>query len=119
MKQQHKYTEVSLGRPAVFYLPSDKMATIIDGQKCRDMVTEFLKSEYGGFTDEGNSHNGFWLNSDGHKYEDKYQRYQVSFKGKRRIPKLKRFLAYLAKALDEECIFLQTGEDAFLIYPAD
>ncbi len=112
------FKEEVLGRPAVFLLPSDLMGIKVEGEKsCRQVVEEFLSNEYSGYTDEGSGHSGYWKSDSGKHFSDKYQKYRVSFSGKERIPKLKMFLAYLAKALGEECIYLETGEDACLIYP--
>ncbi len=119
LKLQAEYKEVSLGRPATFYLPSDYLGYPVDGKKgnCRHVVQKFLAKEYGGYTDEGSGHNGFWKSDDSRSYAGKYQKYVVSFEGKERIPKLKSFLAYIATALGEESIYLETGEDSCLIYP--
>ena len=114
---QNAYREESIGRPAVFLLPSDLMGTKIDGKTCRELVEGYLSEEYGGYTDEGSGHSGYWRNDSGNSFSDKYQKYRVSFQGRDRIPQLKSFLAYLAKDLGEESIYLETGEDAWLIYP--
>jgi hypothetical protein len=42
---------------------------------------------------------------------------KVSFKGKERIPKLQKFLAGMCRLMGEECLYLETGEDSWLIYP--
>lgn len=116
--RQSEFREEVLGRPAVFLLPSDLMGIKVEGDlSCRHVVEEFLSNRYGGYTDEGSSHNGYWRNSDGKDYTGKYQKYRVSFLGKERIPELKKFLAYIAAALKEESIYLETGEDALLIFP--
>ena len=113
-----EYLDEPLGRPAVFLLPSDLMGMKVENLKtCRQVVEDFLSSEYGGYTDEGGGHSGYWKGESGIDYKDKFQKYRVSFKGKDRIPKLKRFLSYIAYALGEESIYLETGEDAWLIYP--
>ena len=42
---------------------------------------------------------------------------KVSFRGKERIPKLQKFLAEICSVMREECIYLETGENSWLIYP--
>ena len=112
-----EFKVISIGRPAVFLLPSDLMGVMIDGKTCRELVESYMSSKFGGFTDEGAGHNGYWRNDLGKTYSGKFQRYRVSFKGKNLIPELQGFLAYLAKHLDQESIYLETGEDAWLVYP--
>jgi len=34
-----------------------------------------------------------------------------------KVPKLQEFLAKICKDIGEECIYLECGEDAMLIYP--
>lgn len=119
-KRQHGYRVESVGRDAVFYLPSDLMGMEIEsGIRCRQMVEDFLEQEYGGFTDEGNNHNGFWKNAQGTRFYERYQKYRVAFTGPERIPKLESFLSYIAKGLNEESIFISTGEDSWLLYPEE
>ncbi len=111
-----KFRAVLIGRPAVFLLPSDLMGTLIEGKTCRELVESYMATNFGGFTDEGSGHNGYWKNDSGKSYSDKYQKYRVSFLGKDLIPDLQGFLAYIGKNLRQESIYLETGEDAWLIF---
>ncbi len=118
MNMHAVYEETSLGRPAVFLLPSDKMGLVLENDKtCRETVQEHLGKLYGGYTDEGNGHSGYWQNDLGTEFHDKYQKYRVSFLGKENIPVLKAFLAWIALQIKEEAIYLETGEDSCLIKP--
>lgn len=49
--------------------------------------------------------------------EGDFTKFEVSFVGKERIPKLKQFLAVIGRKINEECIYLLTGADAWRIYP--
>lgn len=113
-----KYRKESLGRPAVFYLPTGLMGiTLESGRTCTEEVDEFLASTFGGYTEEGGANSGYWKNNDGKVYKGTFQRYRVSFEGIERIELLEEFLAYIAVQLRQESIYLETGEDAWLVYP--
>lgn len=113
----------SLGRPATFYIPADKW----HGESSRDytfrgktvqMLThEFLIGNYNGYSVRG-PFKGYWRpakNVD--TTNEDVMEIKVSFRGKERIPKLQKFLAGMCKLMREECLYLETGEDSWLIYP--
>lgn len=113
-----KYKRESLGRPAIFYLPTGMMGlTLESGRTCTEEVDEFLATTFGGYTEEGGANSGYWRNDNGKVYKGTFQRYRVSFEGKERIEQLEEFLAYIATQLKQESIYFETGEDAWLIYP--
>lgn len=113
------YRVEPLGRPAVFLIPNDLMEQKVDGDHtCRKEVEEYMATTFGGFTDEGSYHNGFWRNANGKSYTGKYQKNREAFIGKEHIHGLAGFLSFIAGKLGEESIYLETGEDAWLIYPA-
>jgi hypothetical protein len=109
----------SLGRPAHFFIPGAKwdcQKYSIKGKVVRRLIQEFLLKNYGGYTfREGDM--GMWRPKYGATYEDSMLEVKVAFKGKERIPKLQKFLAKMCKLMEEECIYLETGEDSWLIYP--
>lgn len=113
----------SLGRPATFYIPRSKW----EGEYARDynfrgktvqMLThEFLMGNYNGYTVKGHS-NGFWRTSKKDiTSNEEVVEIKVSFRGKERIPKLQKFLAGMCALMHEKCLYLETGEDSWLIYP--
>lgn len=113
-----KYKVEPLGRSANFYLPTGLLGTTMEsGRTCEDEVNDFLTTNYGGFTKKSGANSGYWKDDDGKIYTGNMQHYQVAFEGKERIKPLEEFLAYLAIQLKQICIFLETGEDAWLVYP--
>lgn len=110
-----KYEKISLGRPAVFYLPSNK---INDPSKesLKQELHNFLLKEFGGYTVERGNIVGYWLGKRGVNYDESV-RYTIAFPGKERIPVLERGLIKIAKELGEEAIYIETGEDSWLILP--
>lgn len=103
------YRKVPIGRAAVFLLPKIKLDSV------RDEVNHFLTEHFESFTlEEGNDIKGYWRKA----YDGVLVRYTVSFNGKDRIAILDEFLAKLAGKLNEECIYVSTGEDVWLVYPA-
>lgn len=113
------YQVQPLGRPAVFLLPSLKLKRLMRprGPSIEDALHEFLLKEFGGYTASGGNIFGFWLGPRGRVHYGEHKTYTVAFLGKDRIPRLIAFLAKIARVMGEECVYLETGEDASLIYP--
>ncbi len=108
----------SLGRPATFLLPSLKLQQRgSDGRKLEERVHDFLLGNYSGYTTTVGSTLGYWMDEDSKEFYGEHRVYTVSFLGKDRIPGLTCFLAELAHEMGEQCIYLTTGEDAWLVYP--
>jgi hypothetical protein len=112
---------VSLGRMAHFYIPASKWKnSAYVGSRYKDIATlvhEFLIGNYNGYTIRG-PFLGMWRPAKGvAPFQEDVIEIKVSFKGKERIPKLHKFLAGMCKVMKEECLYLETGEDSFLIYP--
>lgn len=113
--------KVSLGRMAVFLLPVLKLEThAVRGIKLKDAVHGFLLSKFNSYTAQDGHIFGYWRDPRTDKeHYDVHRTYKVSFEGKDRIPLLEKFLADVATEIEEECIYLETGEDAWLIYPEE
>lgn len=113
-----QYKMTSLGRMAVFYLPSLKLKQRKGrGRVFEKRLNDFLLKHYGAFTVEGVGHFGLWRDSDGIVHYDEHKKYRVSFLGKERIKQLAGFLAKLAYDMDEQAVYLETGEDAWIVEP--
>lgn len=113
----------SLGRPATFYIPAEKW----DGEAARDytfrgktvqMLThEFLIGNYNGYSVRG-PFQGYWRASKKDSTcRENVMEVKVSFRGKERIPKLQKFLSGMCRLMEEKCLYLECGEDSYLIYP--
>ena len=111
---------VPLGRPAHFFIPADKWDerdyTDEEGNTINVQVHNFLVENYQGYTVRG-PFKGFWSPKEGEGSNEPVMEIKASFIGKERIPKLQKFLAGLCELMNEECLYLETGEDSWLIYP--
>lgn len=107
----------SLGRMAHFLLPMQKVATRrVGGKLLRDHVHEFLLTEFASYSAQDGI-TGWWRDPlTSIEHFDLHTLYKVSFVGKDRIPVLEAFLERIAAEINEICIYLETGEDAWLIY---
>jgi hypothetical protein len=108
----------SLGRMAVFLLPSLKLKQREKlGRTYEEIVHQFLMKHFGGYTASAGNIFGFWRNeASGREWYGEHREYKVSFRGRDRVAMLQRFLARLAEDLGEESIYLEYGEDAWLVY---
>lgn len=116
-----KYRKQSLGRPAVFLLPSSKIKKRRwRGKTVEQAVRKYLLDTFGGYTAHAGNVFGEWKEPrTGKVFYGKHLEYSAAFKGKERILELEAFLAMIANILGEESIYITTGEDAWLIYPEE
>lgn len=112
------FEKESLGRMATFLLPINKLKTKnSSGQTIDDQIHGFLIANYSGYTLATGNIFGYWKDRSGKEFFGEHREYKVSFSGKERIPHLENFLSEIAKEINEECVYLETGEDSWLIYP--
>ena len=109
----------SLGRPAHFLIPKikwDSPDITFRSKTVSTLVHEFLMGNYNGYSTR--ELKGIWRPRKGAPaYVELMVEVKVSFRGKERIPKLQKFLAGMCTLMKEECLYLETGEDSWLIYP--
>jgi hypothetical protein len=114
------YRRESLGRMAVFLLPSLKLKQRgPDGLAVEDRVHRFLLGNFAGYTVETGNILGFWTDRQGREHYGEHRLFRVAFAGEGRVPVLEAFLARVAAEIGEQSIYLETGEDAWLISPDD
>jgi putative nucleotidyltransferase with HDIG domain len=113
------FKEEIQGRTASFFLPCKK----IDRDNLRK-ITNFLKNNFKNFKYRFEDVNGFWIDDKtGKSYQDKNVAFHCSFGGNNqkeieiKLQELKNFLAQLSYDTQEVSIYLETGEDAQIIYP--
>jgi hypothetical protein len=108
----------SLGRMAVFLLPSLKLKQRKKaGHTFEEIVHHFLMKHFGGYTASAGNIFGFWRSEQaGREWYGEHREYKVSFRGRDRVAMLQQFLSRLASDLDEETIYLEYGEDAWLVH---
>jgi hypothetical protein len=111
----------SLGRRALFLIPSVKVYNRKYSkirQSVAKTVHNFLKETFGGYTCASGNIFGYF-GKDVAEY-DELREFRVAFKEddrKTKVPALQEFLAVLCADIGEECIYLECGEDAMLVYP--
>lgn len=107
----------SLGRMAVFLLPSLKLKRQKLGKNYEEIVHDFLMKHFGGYTASAGNIFGFWRDAkSGRESYGEHKEYKVSFRGRNRVALLQQFLSKLATELDEETIYMEYGEDAWLVH---
>lgn len=107
-----------LGRMAVFLLPSLKLKQRRRrGRSYEEVVHHFLLKHFGGYTASAGNIFGFWRDDEtGREYYGEHREYKVSFRGRERVAMLQHFLSKLARELAEDTIYLEYGEDAWLVH---
>lgn len=113
----------SLGRRATFLIPSVKVYNKKYSKSRRSIakkIHRFLTRTFGGYTCASGNIYGYFSGFNGPNEYDELREFRVAFKEderKTKVPKLQRFLARLCEDIGEECIYLECGEDAMVVYP--
>ncbi|MCL5733175.1 MAG: hypothetical protein M1334_00730 [Patescibacteria group bacterium] len=110
-----KIKKESLGKMAVFLVPSLKLKKRTKKGKIEDVIHNFLTKNFNSYTVDTGNIFGYWKENGKEEY-DEHRRFTVAFLGKEKIPVLEKFIANIAYSIGEKCIYLETGEDAWLIY---
>lgn len=111
----------NLGRRALFLIPSVKVYNpkySKTRQSVAKTIHNFLTRTFGGYTCASGNIFGYFQ-SEATEY-DELREFRVAFledELKTKVPQLQEFLATLCADIGEECIYLECGEDAMLIYP--
>ncbi|HXK40774.1 MAG TPA: hypothetical protein VJ046_01595 [Candidatus Paceibacterota bacterium] len=111
-----------LGKRALFLIPSVKVYNrkySKTRQSIARTVHHFLMDTFGGYTCASGNIYGYFT-SESAEY-DELREFRVAFKEderKTKVPKLQEFLAAICADIGEECIYLECGEDAMLVYPS-
>ena len=72
---------------------------------------------FAGYTVETGNILGYRKDSRGEEHYGEHRLFRVAFAGKDRVAVLEEFLARVAAEIGERSVYLETGEDAWLIYP--
>src|SRR6187549_706243 len=92
----------SLGRMAVFLLPSLKLKQKQRGKTHEEIVHHFLMKHFAGYTASAGNIFGYWRDDQtGREYYGEHKEYKVSFRESDRAEMLQTFLSRLAKELGE------------------
>ncbi len=112
------YIIEDLGRPAIFLLPIKKLQQKIGDITVEEELRRFLIEHFGAYTSSTIPSFGFWKDIGDATISDECREYEVSFLGKERIPVLLKKLAEIAAIIEEECIYVKTGQYSCLVYPS-
>lgn len=111
-----------LGKRALFLLPPNKIHNKKHSKSKRNIekvIHSFLTKTFGGYTCGSGNIYGYYKSASVVEY-DVLMEFRVAFKEnetRTMVPKLQRFLADICADISEECIYLECGEDAMLVYP--
>ena len=111
----------NLGKSAMFLIPSVKVYNrkySKTRQSVAKAIHNFLMDCFGGYTCASGNIFGFFT-SEQAEY-DELREFRVAFledEKHTKVPKLQEFLAKICEDIGEECIYLECGEDAVLVYP--
>jgi len=120
---QNRYTQVvgapeeKLGIRAAFLLPSLKLKGMsASGATFEHEVHKFLIDSFDGYTAAAGNLFGYWKDRQGNDSYGEHRQFTVALMDDSKLPRLKDYLSDLAQRLDEECIYLETGQTIALIY---
>ncbi|MDP9038840.1 MAG: hypothetical protein M3O02_06120 [Acidobacteriota bacterium] len=114
-----KVRERRLGRSIRFLLPSLKLKQRLPGGGTIEQeVHGFLVERFGGYTAASGNLFGYWKDDAGDDSYGEHREFTVALAGDELLGELKRFLSELAGKLEEECLYLEEGEEALLVYAA-
>jgi hypothetical protein len=111
----------SLGKRALFLIPSVKVYNRMYSKTKQNLartIHNFLTDTFGGYTRASGNIFGFFVAEE--SQYDELREFRVAFKedeARTKVPKLQEFLATICADIGEECIYLECGEDAMLVYP--
>jgi hypothetical protein len=111
---------VRLGKIAVVLLPIEKLKQ----RSPRDLpfeqeFHEFLFTNFSGYTVASGNISGHWSDDSGRDHYGEHRQYTVAVAAVEAIRVLEVFLATLAREMGEQCIYLEFGQEAFLIDAAE
>lgn len=120
-----EYFEQSLGKTAVFLLPSLKLKerraagnSVEAGTSVEEEVHRFLLDNFGGYTAAAGNIFGYWKDRNNKESYGEHREFTVALLEDSKLGALKEFLARIAVELDEQSIYLEAGGYSSLIFPA-
>lgn len=116
MKMKLPHTEY-IGQVAVFYIPTIKLDMLLpDGKTARQILHDFCVENYNAYTHEVSNIQGFWVNKN-ILVRDEHERFEVSFKGKKKVKDFVTFLSEICGLIEEDSIYLTMGYKSWLVVP--
>ena len=109
--------EQKMGKVVRFLLPSLKLKQA--GQRGRTIEEDvhlFLIETFSGYTAASGNLFGYWKNEAGQDSYGEHREFTVAAIDEKKLDELKQFLSTLSARLDEECLYLEVGGQASLLY---
>lgn len=108
--------EQSMGRVVRFLLPSLKLKQAAEGGTAEQRVHHFLVENFGGYTASAGNIFGYWKDSSGQDTYGEHREFTVTAADEAKLESIRHFIARTSADLGEECIFVEIGGQASLIY---
>lgn len=106
-----------IGQVAIFYIPINKLDIVIEGNRTtRQVLHDFCVKNFNAYTHEVSKIQGYWV-SKNILVKDEHERFEISFKGRKKVKEFIYFLSLICKAIEEESIYLTMGYKSWLILP--
>lgn len=106
-----------IGRVCIFYIPAFKL----DNKKYihkdilpREILHEYFVMNHNAYTHEISNIKGYWKNQEKLVF-DQHERYEVSFRGKKKVNEFISFLTRFCHLIQEDCIYLTIGYKSWLV----
>ncbi|MDB6130320.1 MAG: hypothetical protein JWM04_1427 [Verrucomicrobiales bacterium] len=117
MAKKRATRKESMGKTGLFLLPSLKMRRkSARGKSYDEELHDFLVKHFSGYTVSSGSISGYWKDEDGREHYGEHREYKVAFLKQKKVPLLEEYIAKLAEDIEEECVFWEKGDEAWLIY---
>ncbi|MDX1951900.1 MAG: hypothetical protein SFY81_06925 [Verrucomicrobiota bacterium] len=79
-------------------------------------IHDFLVTRFAGYTVSSGNISGHWKDNRGRDHYGEHREYRVAIPASAELETLQVFLAGMAREMKEECIYLELGHEAWLIY---
>ena len=112
------FTSETLGCMAVALLPANKVRLASPrGKTFQEEIHEFLITNFTGYTVASGNISGWWKDAEGKELQGQHIEYKVALPNDpAALGTLQAFLASLAFEMKEECLYLEIGSHASLIF---
>lgn len=109
--------EQRMGRVVRFLLPSLKLKQAGEsGRTVEEDVHAFLVERMGGYTASSGNLFGYWKDDSGKDSYGEHREFTVGVTADGKLDELKHFLSRLSARLNEECLYVEVGGEALLIF---
>jgi hypothetical protein len=106
-----------IGRVCTFYIPASKLddkSYTHEEILPREILHEYFVINHNAYTHEISNIKGYWKNQE-ELVLDQHERYEVSFRGKKKVNEFISFLARFCHLIREDSIYLTMGYKSWLV----